>query len=163
MAEVKTKEAFPFLAAFGFVGTLAETVGSIFTSGDKVKIAQTEVDKAKEGVRAIEAQGDIERTKLAEKALDVKIAQFNLIASQNKDSSSLAQTKTIGYIVIAIVFIGVLYLGYRLWINKKPNVVQQSPYYQYVPEVENYPRISEHQEVKALNVMPEMSLQKISG
>jgi hypothetical protein len=156
--------AFPVVAALAALGSVAETVGSIFTSGDKVKIAQTEVDKAKEGVRAIEAQGDIEKTKLAEKALDVKIAQFNLIASQNKDSSSLAQTKTIGYIVIAIVFMGVLYLGYRLWINKKPNVAQQqSQYYQYVPEVENYPRISEYKEAKALNVMPEMSLQKISG
>jgi hypothetical protein len=156
--------AFPIVAALAALGSVAETVGSIFTSGDKVKIAQTEVDKAKEGVRAIEAQGDIEKTKLAEKALDVKIAQFNLIASQNKDSSSLAQTRTIGYVVIAIVFMGVLYLGYRLWINKKSNVVQQqSQYYQHVPEVNNYPMISEHNEVKALNVMPEMSLQKISG
>jgi hypothetical protein len=156
--------AFPIVAALAALGSVAETVGSIFTSGDKVKIAQTEVDKAKEGVRAIEAQGDIEKTKLAEKALDVKIAQFNLIASQNKDSNSLAQTRTIGYVVIAIVFMGVLYLGYRLWINKKPNVVQQqSQYYQYVPEVENYPMISEHQEVKALNVIPATALQKISG
>jgi hypothetical protein len=155
--------AFPIVAALAALGSVAETVGSIFTSGDKVKIAQTEVDKAREGVRAIEAQGDIEKTKLAEKALDVKIAQYNVIASQNKDANSLEKTKTIGYVVIVIVFMGILYLGYRLWINKKPNVVQQSQYYQYVPEVENYPRISEHQEVKALNVMPEMSLQKISG
>ncbi len=155
--------AFPVVAALAALGSVAETVGSIFTSGDKVKIAQTEVDKAKEGVRAIEAQGDIEKTKLAEKALDVKIAQFNLIASQNKDSNSLAQTRTIGYFVIVIVFMGVLYLGYRLWITKKSNVVQQSQYYQYVPEVENYPMVSEYKESKALNVMPEMSLQKISG
>lgn len=155
--------AFPIVAALAALGSVAETVGSIFTSGDKVKIAQTEVDKAREGVRAIEAQGDIEKTKLAEKALDVKIAQYNVIASQNKDANSLEKTKTIGYVVIAIVFMGILYLGYRLWITKKSDVVQQSQYYQYVPEVENYPRISEHQEVKALNVMPEMSLQKISG
>lgn len=155
--------AFPIVAALGAFSSLAETVGSIFTSGDKVKIAQTEVDKAREGVRAIEAQGDIEKTKLAEKALDVKIAQYNVIASQNKDANSLEKTKTIGYVVIAIVFMAILYLGYRLWINKKSDVVQQSQYYQYVPEVENYPRISEHQKVKALNVIPEMSLQKISG
>ena len=155
--------AFPVVAALAALGSVAETVGSIFTSGDKVKIAQTEVDKAREGVRAIEANGDIEKTKLAEKALDVKIAHYNVIASQNKDANSLEKTKTIGYVVIAIVFMGILYLGYRLWINKKADVVQQSQYYQYVPEVENYPRISEHQEVKALNVMPEMSLQKISG
>jgi hypothetical protein len=155
--------AFPIAAVLGAVGALAETVGTIFTSADKAKIAQSEVDKAKEAVNAIKAQGDIEQIKLAEKALDVKIAQFNVIASQNKDANSLEKTKTIGYIVIAIVLIGVLYLGYRLWITKKSNVVQQSQYYQYIPEVENYPQISEHQEVKALNVMPEMSLQKISG
>ena len=155
--------AFPVVAALAALGSVAETVGSIFTSGDKVKIAQTEVDKAREGVRAIEAQGDIEKTKLAEKALDVKIAQYNVIASQNKDANSLEKTKTIGYVVIVIVFMGILYLGYRLWINKKADVVQQRQYYQYVPEVENYPRISEHQEVKALNAIPEMSLQKISG
>ena len=155
--------AFPVVAALAALGSVAETVGSIFTSGDKVKIAQTEVDKAREGVRAIEAQGDIEKTKLAEKALDVKIAQYNVIASQNKDANSLEKTKTIGYVVIVIVFMGILYLGYRLWINKKADVVQQGQYYQYVPEVENYPRISEHQEVKVLNAIPEMSLQKISG
>lgn len=155
--------AFPIVAALGAFSTLAETVGSIFTSGDKVKIAQTEVDKAKEGVRAIEAQGDIEKTKLAEKALDVKIAQFNVIASQNKDANSLEKTKTIGYIVIAIVFMGILYLGYRLWINKKSNVVQQSQYYQYGPAIEDYPMINEYKDSEAINVMPEMALQKISG
>ena len=155
--------AFPVVAALAALGSVAETVGSIFTSGDKVKIAQTEVDKAREGVRAIEAQGDIEKTKLAEKALDVKIAQYNVIASQNKDDNSLEKTKTIGYVVIVIVFMGILYLGYRLWINKKADVVQQSQYYQYVPEVENYPMVSEYKEAKALNVIPATALQKISG
>ena len=155
--------AFPIAAVLGAVGALAETAGSIFTSADKAKIAQSEVDKAKEAVNAIKAQGDIEQIKLAEKALDVKIAQYNIIASQNKDANNLEKTKTIGYFVIAIVLMAILYLGYRLWINKKADVVQQSQYYQYVPEVESYPLISEHQEVKALNAIPEMSLQKISG
>lgn len=124
-----TDGKFSFSALFSVFGAIAETIGSIFTSGDKVKIAQTEVDKAREAVNAIKAQGDIEQTKLAEKALDLKLAQYNVITAQNNGANSLSKTKIIGWVILGIVFMVVLLLGYKFW-TKKPNQVQ---YKQYLP------------------------------
>jgi hypothetical protein len=148
-------------AALSAFTSLAETVGTIFTSGDKVKIAQTEVDIAKEKVNAIKAQGDIEQIKLAEKALDVKIVQYNTISEQNKSEASLAQTRAIGWFVIGIVVIIVLYLGYKVYSANNPKVQQV----QYIPDNQDvyYPIVEEYQEVKSINTIPQMEFKKISG
>lgn len=119
---------FPVAALLSTVGSLAETVGSIFVSGDKVKIAQTEVDKAKEAVNSIKAQGDIAKTKLAEKALDVKLAEYNALSSEKKDASNLSTTKVVGIIVIVLTLILVFFFAFKAKTKSSPNYTTISPY-----------------------------------
>lgn len=125
----KKDTGFSFSSLFSVVGTLAASVVSIFTSGDKVKIAQTEVDIARESVNAIKAQGDIEQTKLAEKALDVRIAQYNAIASKNKNANNLSKTKTIGFIVVGLAILILSYFAFKTWSKNRLISIQQNPYY----------------------------------
>jgi hypothetical protein len=148
--------AFPIAALLGVVGSLGETVGSIFTSGDKVKIAQSEVDIAKEKVNAIKATGDIEQIKLSQKALDVKIVQYNTIAIQSQNE--VEQTKIIGWFVIGIVVIIVLYMGYRVYSANNPKVQT----IQYVPDnQEYYPIAEEYKEIKTINSIPPLEFKKV--
>jgi hypothetical protein len=144
-------------AALSAFTSLAETVGSVFISGDKVKIAQTEVDIAREKVNAIKATGDIEQIKLAQKALDVKIVQYNTIAMQNKDEANLERTRIIGWFVIGIVVIIVLYMGYRVYSanNAKVQTIQ------YIPDnQEYYPIAEEYKDVKTINSIPPLEFKK---
>ncbi|MEA5402154.1 hypothetical protein VB776_04480 [Arcicella sp. DC2W] len=122
----------PIAAILSAVGSITETVGSIFVSGDKVKIAQTEVDKAREAVNSIKAQGDIAKTKLAEKALDVKIAQYKALSSEKEDASNLSTTKVVGAIVIVLTLILVTFFAFKFKTKSNANYTTISPYPQPV-------------------------------
>lgn len=119
---------FPVAALISAVGSITETVGSIFISSDKVKIAQTEVDKARETVNQIKAQGDIAQTKLAEKALDVKIAQYKAISSEKANASNLNTTKVVGAIIIALTLILVIFFAFKVKVKSNANSTTISHY-----------------------------------
>jgi hypothetical protein len=124
--------AFPLVAVLASAGSIFDTVGKIFTSNDNVQIAQTEVAKAKEAVNSVKALGDIEQTKLAEKALELRIAELNKTASVEQSDSTVRKTRIIGIVILVSVLSIIGFFIYKIWVNRRYNTPPPNQYFNQV-------------------------------